>query len=226
MKLFKKFGPFIFWVILILDCLLIDISKQQYRVFTKPLLMPVLALIFWVSTRRSRHYSKKTLVYTALALFAVADFLSLKNSSINILIITAAGYAVYTFIISKMSKINVKDCQEAFLTLLGVLVITAITYKLLIMGSMQPSNISFFICMGVLIFMLPLAANVFKDKIKKNIAYSQFIPASIILLISMLISFAERYLLKDTEAIPTAIMFTYGFGQLLMIRGMIRYLKG
>ena len=56
-------------------------------------------------------------------------------------------------------------------------------------------------------------------------AYQYFIPGFFILTISIYIIFTHRFLLKDAEFLPPVIVLTSGFGQMLIVRGLAKYLK-
>ena len=69
------------------------------------------------------------------------------------------------------------------------------------------------------------AANVYKDKVRKNMAYQFFIPGIIILILSLGILVAHKFLIPDATFLPGVIVLTYGFGQMLIMRGFTKYLK-
>lgn len=243
MKLIKKFGIFIYWCILILDCFLCIVNSQgqmlDYRVFTKPLLIPVIAFYFYTNTKRSKHPRSKTFIYSALFLSWIADLLLLNSDLIyysnakhqsdaylfigTLLLLLAIG--LYGAMYNKMNKLILKDCQEAFLTALGMVVVTLVFYKFL--KTTELGNFKYLIIAGMatLTIVMALAANVYKDKIRKNMAYKFFIPGTITLVLSLGILIGFRFLLQEAEFLPAVIVLTYGFGQMLVMRGFTKYLK-
>lgn len=68
------------------------------------------------------------------------------------------------------------------------------------------------------------AVNVYKDKIRKNMAIKFFIPGTLTLVISFAVM-AYRFMLEDADFLPGVIVLTYGFGQMLVVRGFTKYLK-
>ena len=243
MKLIKKYGLFIYWGILLLDCFLCIMNSEnrmlEYRIYTKPLLIPLIAFYFFVNTKRSKHPTSKFIIYTALLVSWIADFVLLKNDLINhtgakhtgdILLFTGSvllliALSLYAAMYYKMNKIIIKDCQEAFLTTLAMLIVSALFYKFLRVTNL--GYFRYFIIIGIIISTISMAfaANVYKDKIRKNMAYKFFIPGTIILILSMGISISARFLLQDADFLPAVIVLTYGFGQMLVMRGFTKYLK-
>lgn len=244
MKLIKKYGLFIFWGVLILDCLLSFLNSigqaLEYRIYTKPLLLPILAAYFFVNISRSRHKRSKTFVYLALFIAWLGDLLLLKNDFLNkftpkyqgdiyliigiCLLLTA--FCLYGFMFRKMNKINIKDCQEAFLSTLAMIVICTLFFKILNKFPLGHFKYLILVGMVVMTIVMGLAANVYNDKIRKNMAYQYFIPGTMIICISMGILIAYRFFLQDgIEFLPAVIVLTYGFGQMLVIRGFTKYLK-
>jgi YhhN family len=230
MKLIKQYGLFIFWAILILDCLICVFASHNIRVYTKPLLLPALAAYFFVNTKRSKHIRSKTLVYSSLAIAWVGDWLLLENDIQNNtndsylmfgMIALIVALSIYGWMFKKMSSFNIKDCQEAFLSAVAVTVVSILFYKFL--KVMPLGKLKYVIIAGMITMtaVMSLAANVHQDKVRKNMAYQFFVPGIIILGIVV----AHKFLLADATFLPAVIVLTYGFGQMLMIRGFTKYLK-
>ncbi|MFY7964299.1 MAG: lysoplasmalogenase family protein [Chitinophagaceae bacterium] len=238
MSLFKKYGFLIFWVILFVDCGICLSDNQDlasYRLYTKPLMIPILAIIFFINTKRSKHSRTKAFVYAGFLFAFLADLLLIKtdlitkNNNDNYLTLAIAmyslGFLAYTIVFKKMNKLNIKDCQEAFLTAIVMVIGSFIFYKVLSTVELGNTKYVIFFLMIVVTLMIALAVNVFKSKLRKNIAYQFLIPASIILIISVSIIIAHRFILLDATFLPGIVVLTYGFGQLLLLRGFIKYLK-
>lgn len=236
MKLIKKYGTAIFWGLLLLDCLLINFKPfAGYRIYTKPLLLIVLAVIFYLNTKRSKHSRSKTLVYLGLLFCWIGDWGLLLNDfaegnkgdmllflGISFLLL---GFTMYTLLFKKMTPLILKDCQEAFLAALAMVIVSTIFYSVI-----NKENLLYFkplIIVGifVLLFMIIFAANIHHDKVRRNLSLKFFIPGTITLVIAMGIIIAHRFLLQEADFLPAVIELTYGFGQMLILQGFTKYLK-
>ena len=236
MKLFKKFGLFLFWIILLLDCVFTIINSQEYRIYTKPFLIPVLALYFYLNTKRSRHFTTKTWVYLSLLFSWTSELLFLKNDSmakfqgdvflqagILLLILT---FLIYAMLFVKMNKLDIKDCQEAFISTALLSIVGLIFFKFFRYEKVENSfKYLVAVCLVITSLVMGLAANIYKNKVRKNMAYQYFIPGFFIITLSVYIVFTHRFLLQDAEFLPPVIVLTYGFGQMLILRGFAKYLK-
>lgn len=242
MKLLKKYGLLVFWIFVFVDVCLINISSlKAYRFYTKPILMLILLTFFYVSTRKSRHWRSKVLVFTGLITAWLADIMFLQITSnsfsdktsvltddsylfagISLLLI---GFTCYSLMFKKMSVLNIKDCQEGFLAFLAMLITGGVFYKVL-----PEDELIFFkplIILGLIMMtiMMVLAANVHHNKVRRNIALQFLIPGTITLIIAMGIIVSHRFLLEKAEFLPSVIELTYCFGQMLIVRGFIKFLK-
>lgn len=234
MKLIKEYGLLIFWGVLIADCLFSIFHLGDYRVYSKPLLLPILALYLFINTKRSKHRRSKTWIYSSLVIAWIADIVLLindikpKNNDILLfsgMALLLVSCVIYARMFRKMLKINLKDCQEAFLSSALMLILCAVFYKFL--KIMQIGNFRYPVILGMLIMTLVLAysVNVYKDKIRKNMAIKFFIPGIVTLIISFAVILAYRFMLEDADFLPGVIVLTYGFGQMLIVRGFTKYLK-
>jgi len=240
MKLLKKYGIFIYWGLLFIDVFLINFtSYRMYRVYTKPLLMITLGVIFYINTQKSKHWRSKTLVYVGMFFSWLSDLVFLFNDindtkpgslnddiylfiSLSLLLI---AFVFYTFLFRKMSIFNIKDCQEGFLAFLAMVIVGSIFYNVI-----SKEELTFFkplIIIGLLIstLLIVFASNVHHNKIRRNTAVQFLIPGSITLIIAMGIIVAHRFLLKEASFLPAVIELTYGFGQMLIVRGFSKFLK-
>jgi YhhN family len=232
MKLIKKYGLVIYWILLICDCALCIINLKTTRIYTKPLLIPLLALYFFVNTRRGKHSTSKMLIYSSLFAAWIGDLLLLWFELIHKDHFLLMGFtslilaiSVYGLLFKRMYPIKIKDCQEAFLTAVATSVVFIVFYKFL-----SPTQLSYFrfpilIGMVAIVVSMAFAANLIQDKVRNNIAMQFFLPGLIIFTISVGILMASRFLLTDAEFLPAVIVLTYGYGQMLIMRGFTKYLK-
>lgn len=241
MKLIKKYGIAIYWILLFLDCILITIKPlEANRIYTKPLLVLALAAYFYVNTKRSKHWRSKILVYVGLTFNWVSDFLFLaydfkgmfdySNEMLQVFLFlglcsTFIALLIYTYSFSRIKSLNFKDCQEAFLATLAMFIVSIIFYK-----TIRKEELSFFkpiIIIGIIVLTITMAfaANVMNDKVRKNLGTKYFIPGAISLVLSTGLIIAHIFYLKEAEFLPAVIELTYGFGLMLFVRGFTKYLK-
>lgn len=240
MKLLKQYGLVIFWALLFVDIALMNMGGYKtIRIYTKPLLMLSLIAYFYVNTYKSKHWRSKSLAYGGLicSLFGDIFFLqndfadktgALMNGDIYLFIgvsFLLIGFSCYTLLFKRMSAFNIKDCQEAFLGFLAMMLVGGIFFRIVMKE--EVGNFKYLISVGLVLttLMIVFAANVHHNKVRRNLAVKFFIPGSIILVITMGIIIGHKFLLKEADFLPEVIALTYTFGQMLIIRGFIKFLK-
>jgi uncharacterized membrane protein YhhN len=205
------------------------------RLYTKPLLLIMLGLYFYINTNRSRHSRTKSLVYGGLIFSWIGDLLLLKNDFIhqtnidNYLMLGIVSYLIclvtYTIIFKKMNALNIRDCQEAFLAFLITSIGFIIYYRVLKMMPLHNFKYIIITAMFVMVLFAAFASNVYRNKLRKNIASKFLMPGALTFVIAISIIISHRFLLEDATFLPGVIVLTYGFGQMLIVRGFIKYLK-
>jgi hypothetical protein len=238
MELIKKYGIAVFWIFLVIDCLLcVSDSKDltEYRLFINPLLIPILALYFYTNTKRSKHPRTKALLYTGLFLCWAGDVALMwydvqaaPNSYIFMIIAIALiclGLMVYVKLFNKMHNMNIKDCQEAFLATLGMTALNAFLFKVLKLSNTESYKYGIILEMLLVTIFVAFAVNVYRNKLRRNIATKKMIPGAIVLALSMYIILAHKFLLDQAGFLPGVFMLTFGFGQMQITQGFKDYLK-
>ncbi len=89
MQLLKKKGLLIFWLFLLLDCYFIYTKDESYRIFTKPLLVPILGFYIFLKCQKKPLPQYKNIIVLGFGLrldrrYVINEYIS------NILF---AGYA-------------------------------------------------------------------------------------------------------------------------------------
>lgn len=228
MKFFKSYGLFIFWAILLLDCLTINYGITEYHGYLKLLLMPTLALYFFTNTRRTKHYSKKFFVYLSLIAAFVGDYFMLKSGNnyfIVGMVCFVIAYGLYGFLFSKMQRLAFNDATEALFTVLIMVVLCFGLFKVLQKGELGGLKTYILIYMGLLVIVTALAVNIVKNKKLYTITVTKIIPGILIICASDAILAVHKFYLDDIEFLPVVVMLTYGFGQALIIEAFSKYLK-
>src|SRR5918912_1447097 len=70
---------FLFWMALFIDCFLIFIQKTEYRVYTKPLLIPLLLIAVYIEARNTKHTTSQILFNVAFFFCFLGDFTLLND---------------------------------------------------------------------------------------------------------------------------------------------------
>lgn len=235
MKLFKKYGILVFWAVLIADLLLLEGGYNQYRLFTTFALVPILILIFAVSTRRSKHYTKKLIVYTTLLYFGIAYYYLYKCSAVSIAeygnrfyAFESLGIAGLAYLFFEMQTIDIKDAAWAFLGLFASVLACFVCYKILDFGYSGKLPYMIFIVFGASCLMHLFAFNIYQNKQKKKLAIEGFIPGSILLLISFIVLLGYWFVLygEDSKIMFLASMLCNAFGLSIIVQNLVKYLKG
>ena len=235
MRLIKKFGLYIFAVLLFLDCFLDVYNLNSFRIYTTSILIPILTLYYYTNNKRCKKRTTYLSVYVILLFAYLSDLFTLINKDVFekpsdfivklILLLLIISAALYGILFGRMQKLRLKKCPEAFIVSLLTIPSAFIIYKFLNVVPIGGYKYPIILSMIVMILVIAFAANIFQDKAKKSIAYENFIPGSISLAISLAIMLVYQFLLKDVDFLPGVVTLTYGFGHMLMIRGFTRYLK-
>jgi uncharacterized membrane protein YhhN len=228
MKTKYQFLLLFYWVLLLADCYLIYSEQEQYRVFTKTLLMPVLILYFVGNTSRRHHIKSRVLVIAALLLAAAGDYFLLQKGESNFItglvcfLVMHMLYIIYFWRIK--SLFPVKDAAAFWMSVLMIAAFDAvIMMKLLpLAGELANPLLAYMI---VISFMFVMACNVLINKKAKTLAAPFFIPAALMFILSDAILGFNMFLWED-HLVGIAVMLTYGYAQHLMVHGFIKHQKG
>jgi hypothetical protein len=136
-----------------------------------------------------------------------------------------ASFLLYTLIFRKMNALNIKDCQEAFISTLAMGIGAAFFYKFI--KAVPLDNFKYLILIQILVLtvFVGYAANIARNKTRKNISTKLVLPGAITITLSMTIIVSHRFLLTTGTFLPGVIILTYGFGQMLIFQGFTKYLK-
>lgn len=232
MQLLKKNGILLFWLVLFADCYLIFKGLNEYHAYLKISLIPILAFYIFLNARKKHYIRSKTLVFLGLLFFWIGDIILLKDDT-NYLIAGAValvgGYIFYSIFLYRIQKINTTESYE--IVIIAALVLVLLNYQFFKFLKDDLETISLqkklmiaysFVISATAI----LAANIYSNKGKRNMALQFFIPAIILLLISNAVIVVFKYKYTDESFLKVIIMLTYGYGQCLFAQGFTKYLKG
>ncbi|WP_304237484.1 lysoplasmalogenase [Jiulongibacter sediminis] len=185
-----------------------DISELKQ--FTKPLLMPLLAYIYYRADKSKTHKS----VFIALLFAWLGDiFLMFSGQNFFLLGLSAflIGHLTYSYIFSQNSKFR----------LIGLPPITAyaLMFSILILQDAIPSEmrIPVYIYIGAISLMTFMAS----ARIANPKSYGLVLSGAVLFMLSDSVIALDVFMHKVTHD-PVWVMSTYGLGQFLIIMGLVK----
>ncbi len=217
-----------FWIILAVDCFFIMNDAQQYRVYTKTLLVPLLLVAVLVQTNTTSH--KRSKLYLALALtcsFAGDLFLLGGDQTTWFMSGLSFFLIAHIFYIAFFFQIRPFTAKSIWLFSVGAVAITAYIIFLLasIWAKLKPDfaiAVTFYSIFigGMMLAALHTAAG---HRIKKA-AYFYFIPGAVLFIISDSLLALDKFSGAFAHA-DILIMITYGSAQFLLCTGGMKVIK-
>lgn len=214
------------WIILFIIFLLVDLysvysGNETIRYFSKPLLMLLLAVYFISSTETSSSL-KKWMILALFFSWAGDVLLIFESSNANFFIFGLVAFLLaHIFYIVLFDQIRVKEkFKQSLIPLLPIAVYYIILISLLqpTLGGMQ-KPVSIY---GLVIsFMLSFAIDLWRLK-DKTTSFLIIFGALLFITSDSLLAINKFY--KQFEYAGIAVMATYGFAQLLITIGTVRYI--
>jgi uncharacterized membrane protein YhhN len=220
---------FLFWLALLIDCLLILLHKTQYRIYAKTLLAPLLLIAIFIEAGDTKHVRSKLIANAAFFFCFLGDLILLKDYIATNFIFGLISFLVaHIFFIVFFYRLKPFTTRHAIPTLITSIIIAGYMGLLLffIWNNVNQQNftIPIVVYSVVIGFMLLTAINTKYNRRIKRLAYTYFIPGAILFVLSdSILAFAKFDIPFDYS--PVLIMLTYGIGIFLLANGMIRYLK-
>ncbi|MBS1626956.1 MAG: lysoplasmalogenase [Bacteroidetes bacterium] len=229
MQLLKQRGILIFWAILLFDCYCIYDNNHEYRVFTKILLVPIIAFFIFLNARRNAYPTTKTLLFLALMAAWVGDILLLNNGNVFFLLGMGCFFIFHILIgiiFYRFKKINLAKCQEAFLALVVFIAAAVVLFKFIKYSIPPEMKVPIIIYMVGLAFMLMMVANQMSNSFRKINTLAFFLPAAALFIISDGILVVAKYRFDDIKFLNVTVMLSYGYALALLGGGFAKMLKG
>jgi uncharacterized membrane protein YhhN len=236
MKLQLALLTIFFWIILGTDCILIINNLDTYRVYTKPLLMPVLYIIMALQTADTSHQRSKVLISFVLLFALVGDVLLLNNAGrlyfIGGLSAFLIAHIFYIILFFKIKRLSAK--RTGVLVLAAIIIIALLT---LLLNSMWDKIAEENYTIPVLAYattiglMLLMAVNTATGKRARKTAWKNFLPGALLFVVSdSLLAISKFYAFINPPpelyvVLSCAIMISYGSAQLLLITGFTKFIK-
>lgn len=219
----KRIWITVYLAVLATDLVAVYTNNGTLRYITKPLLMPLLVVYFVFATNTFTHSFKKWVILALLFSWLGDILLMFESLHANFFIFGLIAFLLaHMFYIVLFDKIRVKaGIKQSLLPLLPI----AVYYVLLIsllqphLGGMQ-KPVSIY---GLIIsIMLSFAIDLWR--LKNKLAANLIISGAILFIVSdSLLAINKFY--NQFEYAGVAVMLTYGVAQLLITRGVTRWIS-
>lgn len=229
MKNIKYILFLLFWLILLADCYLIFKGNTESRIYTKPLLIPLLLLIIYFETGETTHKKSKVILSIAFAFCFFGDALLLKDTLTSYFIgglsCFLVGHIFFTAFFYRLRTFRQRYFMYIFIA--GIIIAMYIIYLLTLLWestgrqNMQTPVAVYSVIIG---FMLLTALNTFNNKRLRHLALIYFIPGALLFVISDSLLAVNKFMYPFQYA-GIAIMITYGGAIFLFAYGAMRFLK-
>lgn len=238
-KVFRALITTLYLIILAADCILILIRQADYRLYTKPLLLPVLYILLAGQASEGSHKRSKLFITFAIFLSFGGDLALLYDSDANNFVLGLLSFLfahiAYALFFLRLKKFAVKRLP----VIIGLSVVI-ISYMFLLIAYLWPGitdqgyNFPVVLYAISLAFMLLTALYTGTGTRILKVAYQNFIPGAILFVISDSVLAVDKFgvIIGDSTYhlylhmfYHVVIIVTYGFSQLLLVGGAIRIIR-
>ncbi len=227
MSQIKKNGILIFLLLLVIHCGCIYSGWEMGRIITKLLLVPILIVYLFASIPKGKLAPSPVPVFIALFFSFLGDlFLTQEGTMFFLLgmvgfIVTHLCNSIY-FI--KLQRFSISKPLPALLALVIIGISIFFVFNLMKdnLGAFKVPILAYMAIIGV---MGILATNVILNSTCQKIATSYLIPGAAFFIISDAILALDKFYFHQPEVWSIPVMATYGFAQLLLVKGVVLTLK-
>lgn len=229
MKGFNFFLAILFGVLVILDCYLINSDLQEYRLYTKTLLVPVLLIIIYNASKDTKHKRSKVLATLAFLFCFLGDLFLLNEQDPYYFIFGLSSFLIaHIFFIIFFYRLKpFKDKYRLYLFSTGVPILSYIMFLLfLIWSNVSRQNLEIPVTAYAIVlgFMLLTATHTFNNKSTKRLSKKYFIPGAIFFVISDSILAINKFSIAIAYA-GILVITTYAIAIFLLSIGVAKFLK-
>jgi uncharacterized membrane protein YhhN len=220
MELLKKRGIILYLLILIAHCIFIFLDLNEWRFYSKLILVPLLIFIFIINF--SGNKSGKTFLLPIFALIgSFAGDLLLAFEGTNFFLFGMLGFMITHICNSiyfySLNNLKIKKANYAKLALL-ILTVTCSFVVYFIKDNTGPFFFPIIVYMLLIAIMAILASNL-ADSIKYSYAaIHYFIPGAVLFVLSDGLLAINKFNLQD-PSMDIFVMLTYGLAQLYLVMG-------
>lgn len=219
----------IFWLLLIADCVLILEGLNEYRLFTKILLVPVLLIGIYIASQETKHRRSKALANLAFFFCFLGDFFLLSEGNNSYFILGLGSFLLahifFTIFFFRLKKFS--DKYRLFLFANGMLIFGYLGFLLFLIWTgikRQNLEIPIVVYSFVLGMMVLSAVHSINNKSIKRIAKNYFVPGALLFVLSDSLLAFDRFVITFVYG-AVAVMVTYAAAIFILYLGMVRFLK-
>lgn len=236
MKPLQRILFIVFWLVLIADCFFVYYDTDDYRFYSKLLLVPLLLVSVLYSTNKTRHPRSKLLILFVLLLSWIGDVMLLTGNT-NVSFVQGLMAFLMAHILYSVFFLRLVPFKKEGLLVVIMSSIFIIAYfyvfMFLLWEKIMELQIPVTIYALTICFMLLTAVNTYNSGRVRKLAVQNFIPGAILFVVSDTLlagnKFAYEILNKKFEGInlylDIAVMLTYGAAQFFLVFGAVRYLR-
>ncbi len=219
----------LFGLVLFIDCFLIIKNLNQYRVFTKTLLVPVMLLAIFIESQNTKHKRSRILVNIAFLFCFIGDLFLLTDSHPKNFIFGLCSFLLahlfFSFFFYRLKPFSSKYRVFIFSVALAILgYVLALLFLLRRIVSRQSLEIPVSVYTIMLGFMLLTAINSSNNRSIKKIATTYFIPGALLFVLSDSILAINKFYVELAYS-GVMIMISYAAALFLFANGITRFMK-
>lgn len=221
---------FLYLFVVIADIMLIVTHAEQFRLYTKPLLIPMLYLSMILAVPQKTHVKSKVLLTLAMFFCLAGDVLLLfeKEGMAYFqygLATFLLGHVFYILFFSRIKPFTKNNALFTFFCGIGILAyvifILVLLWRNLAKEGLELPVALYAFTIG---FLLLSTLNLLTNRRLRRIAWSYFIPGAVFFVLSDTILALNKFYSEITHA-NLLIMITYALAQFLLVAGATRFLK-
>ena len=227
-----KTGLFVlYWIVLLSGCFFFFDDDFLVASIIRASLMPILAVYLYVSLKPTHSQLLKIYFFLALLFLWAADIyrifinpditdiISKDPKLVTSLYVSCGAGLFYTLAYYKVRKVKWNKAVLASLALIvGVMIIYFLFFKFISKSKIQDFKTPFVIQMVSLIFPFSLAMNIVDSNSRKKLAYSYFLPATVLAILSASLFAFNKYKLFQPK-LDAVVLLLYGYAQILNVNG-------
>ena len=221
----------LYWIVLLTGCYFFFDEDFLTASIIRASLMPILAIYLSVSLKPTHSQFLKIFFFAALTFLWVADIYRIfinpditdTNSKdpqlLTSIYVSCGGGLFYTLAYYKVRKLKWnKAVFASFAFIIGVVIIYFLFFKFISKGIIKNFKTPFVIQMVSLILPFSLAMNIIDSNSRKKLAYSYFLPATVLAILSAALFVFNKYKLYQPK-LDAVVLLLYGYAQILNING-------
>jgi len=234
-KTYRALISTLYLVVLAVDCLFILNKSDEYRLYTKPLLMPLLYVLMAVQTAEGSHRRSKLILTFAIFLSFGGDLMLLNDSDKSYFMLGLICFLLslisYSLFFLRLKHLSTKRIISLLITAVVVIVYIYLLLSNLWSGitdqGLEAPVIIYSAALGLLLF---TAINTSASRRIRKVAYQNFIPGAVLFIASdSFLAINKFAVISDkTHALQYHIIYSlmiivsYALAQLLLMSGAIR----